>query len=156
MNTVLSVKNLTKCYDSFKLDNASFDIEKGEIAGFIGRNGAGKTTTIKAILNLIHKDGGEIYYFGMPFSENENDIKKKLTNYKYVYCTIDQEKQFALISTGLCDDLAEFKSAYYMFANDTVNIVKKVRDKYNLGTVLIDVTFFNWSCVISLIFLSLK
>ncbi len=32
MNTVLSVKNLTKNYDTFKLDNASFDIEKGEIA----------------------------------------------------------------------------------------------------------------------------
>lgn len=78
MNTVLSVKNLTKCYDSFKLDNVSFDIEKSEIAGFIGRNGAGKTTTIKTILNLIHKDGGEIYYFDMPFSENENDIKKKI------------------------------------------------------------------------------
>lgn len=78
MNTVLSVKNLSKSYDTFKLDNASFDIEKGEIAGFIGRNGAGKTTTIKAILNLIHKDGGEIYYFGVPFAENENDIKKKI------------------------------------------------------------------------------
>ncbi|MGN0536130.1 MAG: ABC transporter ATP-binding protein [Eubacterium sp.] len=78
MNTVLSVKNLTKSYDSFKLDNASFDIEKGEIAGFVGRNGAGKTTAIKAMLNLIHKDGGEIYYFGMPFAENENDIKKKI------------------------------------------------------------------------------
>ena len=49
MNTVLSVKNLTKSYDTFRLDNISFDIEKGEIAGFIGRNGAGKTTTIKTI-----------------------------------------------------------------------------------------------------------
>lgn len=78
MNTVLSVKNLTKSYNSFMLDNVSFDIEKGEIAGFIGRNGAGKTTTIKAVLNLIHRDGGEIYYFGMPFAENENDIKKKI------------------------------------------------------------------------------
>ena len=78
MNTVLSVKNLTKSYDTFRLDNVSFDIEKGEIAGFIGRNGAGKTTTIKTILNLVHKDGGEIYYFGMPFEENENEIKKKI------------------------------------------------------------------------------
>ena len=57
MNTVLSVKNLAKSYDTFRLDNVSFDIEKGEIAGFIGRNGAGKTTTIKTILNLFNKDG---------------------------------------------------------------------------------------------------
>lgn len=78
MNTVLSVKNLTKSYEAFKLDNVSFDIEKGEIAGFIGRNGAGKTTTIKSVLNLIHRDGGEIYYFGEPFAENENDIKKRI------------------------------------------------------------------------------
>ena len=42
----------------------------------IGRNGAGKTTTIKSMLNLVHPDSGEIFYFGKPLAENENEIKK--------------------------------------------------------------------------------
>lgn len=76
--SIIEIKNLTKTYPSFKLDNASFNIEKGRITGFIGRNGAGKTTTIKSMLNLIHPDSGEIDYFGKPLSTNETEIKKHI------------------------------------------------------------------------------
>ena len=50
----------------------------GRITGFIGRNGAGKTTTIKSILNLVHQDGGEIRYFGLPLDSHEAEIKKRI------------------------------------------------------------------------------
>lgn len=56
----IEVKNLTKKYDGFLLDNISFDIPEGSIVGFIGENGAGKSTTIKAILGLVPADQGEI------------------------------------------------------------------------------------------------
>ena len=72
----IEIKNLTKTYPTFKLNNISFNIEESKITGFIGRNGAGKTTTIKSMLNLVHKDSGEILYFGLPFISNEKDIKK--------------------------------------------------------------------------------
>ena len=75
---IVSVQNLTKSYPSFKLDNVSFSLEAGRIAGFIGRNGAGKTTTIKSMLNLVHPDGGEVKYFGLDLKENEAEIKKKI------------------------------------------------------------------------------
>ncbi|HHZ05991.1 MAG TPA: ABC transporter ATP-binding protein [Clostridiales bacterium] len=75
---VLSIKNLCKSYESFNLNNVSFDIKKGTIMGFIGRNGAGKTTTLKSILNFVHPDSGEILFFGKSFSENEFEIKQKL------------------------------------------------------------------------------
>ena len=76
--SILTVDRLSKKYPSFLLDDVSFSLEKGRITGFIGRNGAGKTTTIKAMLNLIHPDGGDIRYFGMDLSGNEAAIKQRV------------------------------------------------------------------------------
>lgn len=75
---IVKIENLNKAYPSFKLSNISFDIEEGRITGFIGRNGAGKTTTIKSMLNLVHPDSGEIFYFGKSLYENEREIKKHI------------------------------------------------------------------------------
>ena len=60
----IEIKNLTKRYDGFTLDNISFSVPKGSIMGFIGQNGAGKSTTINTILNIIKADSGEIRVFG--------------------------------------------------------------------------------------------
>jgi len=74
----LEVKELNKVYEKFHLDNVSFKLEKGYIMGFIGSNGAGKTTTLKSILNMIHKDGGEVKIFGKDFEENELQLKQDI------------------------------------------------------------------------------
>ena len=75
---VVELKGVCKTYPSFRLNDISFSLEKGRIAGFIGRNGAGKTTTIKSMLNLIHTDCGEVDYFGMPLLGNETEIKQRI------------------------------------------------------------------------------
>ncbi len=75
---IVTIRNLTKTYPGFTLDGVSFALGEGRITGFIGRNGAGKTTTIKSMLNLIHPDGGEIDYFGMPLLGNEAEIKQRI------------------------------------------------------------------------------
>ena len=75
---IVSVQNLVKEYPGFRLNQVSFGLEKGRIAGFIGRNGSGKTTTIKSMLNLVHPDGGEIRYFGKPLLGNEAEIKNRI------------------------------------------------------------------------------
>ena len=51
---------------------------KGQIYGLIGKNGAGKTTTIKAILNLINIDSGEIKIFDKDYKRDEKFIKEKI------------------------------------------------------------------------------
>ena len=76
--SIVEVENLCKTYPDFQLNDASFSLEAGKITGFIGRNGAGKTTTIKSMLNLVHPDGGEICYFGMPLLGNEAEIKQRI------------------------------------------------------------------------------
>lgn len=75
---VIEIKNLTKTYKDFKLENISFNIESGCITGFIGRNGAGKSTTIKSILNMISIDSGEINIFGINNIKNELIIKENI------------------------------------------------------------------------------
>ncbi|MCM1474184.1 MAG: ABC transporter ATP-binding protein [Muribaculaceae bacterium] len=74
----IEINNLTKKYDGLTLDNISFSVPKGSIMGFIGQNGAGKTTTIKALLNIISRDSGNIKIFGMDNIRNELEIKENL------------------------------------------------------------------------------
>ena len=75
---ILEVKNMSKTYPSFKLDNVSFNIEEGSICGFIGRNGAGKTTTLKGIMGLIHIESGEVITFGKNLYDNEEANRQEI------------------------------------------------------------------------------
>lgn len=74
----IAIRNLTKRYKDFTLDNISFNVPKGTIMGFVGENGAGKTTTIKAILNLIHTDAGEITVLGYDSKRLPPEVKAKI------------------------------------------------------------------------------
>ena len=74
----IEISNLTKKYDGFTLDNISFCVPKGSIMGFIGQNGAGKSTTIKAILNIIKTDGGQISLLGMDHLKDEIAAKEQI------------------------------------------------------------------------------
>ena len=67
----LEIKNLTKHYGDFTLDNLNLTLPSGCIMGLIGENGAGKSTTIKLILNMIRRDEGTITLLGR---DNREDI----------------------------------------------------------------------------------
>lgn len=61
---ILQAINLTKCYDKVPVvSQVSFEIEEGEIYGFVGKNGAGKSTVIRMILNFIKNYDGKIVLF---------------------------------------------------------------------------------------------
>lgn len=60
----LEIKNLTKKYDGFTLDNLSFTLPGGCILGLVGENGAGKSTAIMLILDMIKRDGGSVKILG--------------------------------------------------------------------------------------------
>lgn len=80
MESAISVKNLTKKYQGFELNNISFEIPKGSIVGFVGENGAGKSTTIKAVLGLIPVEAGEIKLLGheMKYGDKETSFKEQI------------------------------------------------------------------------------
>ena len=66
----LEIKNLTKSYPDFTLDNLNLTLPSGCIMGLVGENGAGKSTTIKLILDMIHKDSGSITILGRDNGDN--------------------------------------------------------------------------------------
>ena len=66
-------------YDEVKaVDGISFDIEEGEIVGYIGANGAGKSTTIKMMCGILHPTGGSVTVDGMSFDKNRQQINKQM------------------------------------------------------------------------------
>lgn len=75
---VIDIKNVTKDYGDFKLDNVSFTVPEGSVCGFIGQNGAGKTTTIKAILDVIGVDSGDIFVFGEDMKTNSARLREDI------------------------------------------------------------------------------
>lgn len=64
MTNTIEIRGLCKSYGDFALQNINLTLPGGSIMGLIGENGAGKTTTIKCILNLTHRDAGQITLLG--------------------------------------------------------------------------------------------
>jgi len=78
MENILDVQGISKSYPLFRLNNISFSVQAGEVMGFVGRNGAGKTTTLKAVLNLVHPDAGQVKILGMDFLGHEDQVKQQI------------------------------------------------------------------------------
>ncbi len=70
---VIYVDNLTRHFGSFvAVDHVSFELNEGEILGYLGPNGSGKTTTIRMLLGLLKPTSGEAYVLGFnSFTESE-------------------------------------------------------------------------------------
>ncbi len=73
------IKNLSKFYGKQKaLDSISFEIKKGEIAGFIGPNGAGKSTTMKILTGYIPPSSGEAFVNGISIFDDSLEIRRQI------------------------------------------------------------------------------
>ena len=65
LSTALEVRDLVKTFGGRRVVNGvSFDLQRGEIFGFLGPNGSGKTTTIRMALDLIRPDSGSVALLG--------------------------------------------------------------------------------------------
>ncbi len=79
MSKVIEVENLTRAYGAFKaVDNISFNVEKGEIFGFLGANGAGKTTAIKMLTGILEPTSGKGIVAGFNIKTQRNKLKYKI------------------------------------------------------------------------------
>lgn len=64
MGNAIQVRNLTKKYKDFTLDNISFTLPSGTVMGLIGENGAGKSTLINAILGVSDAEYDQVALLG--------------------------------------------------------------------------------------------
>lgn len=80
-NTSIAIlaKKLTRKFGQFTaVDSVDFEIEAGEIFGFLGSNGCGKTTTMKILTGLLPPSEGEIQLFGQPIDNNDFLIRNRI------------------------------------------------------------------------------
>jgi len=76
---VLKVEHLTKDYGEHKgVFDVSFEINQGEVFGFVGPNGAGKTTTIRHLLGFIKPHSGKTSVMGFDAWDKPKEVQKKL------------------------------------------------------------------------------
>ncbi|MDH6355180.1 ABC-2 type transport system ATP-binding protein [Dysgonomonas sp. PH5-45] len=62
---MIEVKNISKSYGNhLAVNDVSFTLKRGEIAGFLGVNGAGKSTTLKILAGALNADKGTVSVFG--------------------------------------------------------------------------------------------
>lgn len=70
---IIETNKLTKQFGRVAaVNDVSFQVEAGEVVGFVGANGAGKTTTISALLGFIYPTSGSIRLFDTPVSAHSS------------------------------------------------------------------------------------
>jgi len=76
---LISVKNVTKYYgNTLAVDDISFEVERGEIVGFLGPNAAGKTTTMRIISGYLYPTKGEVKVASIDVIDNPVEVKKHI------------------------------------------------------------------------------
>ena len=77
--SVIKVQSLSKNFGTLKaVDQLSFEVEAGQVYGFLGQNGSGKSTTIRMLLSLIHPSEGQIEIFGQSLTNNRSAILEQV------------------------------------------------------------------------------
>ncbi len=78
-NFAIKAEKITKSFGNFTaVDHLSFEVEKGEIFGFLGANGAGKTTAMRMFCGLSIPTSGNATVAGFDVYKNTEEIKKNI------------------------------------------------------------------------------
>jgi ribosome-dependent ATPase len=76
---VIVARDLTVRFGDFTaVDGVSFNIQRGEIFGFLGSNGSGKTTTMKVLTGLLPATAGAVMLFGKPVMGGDMQIRARI------------------------------------------------------------------------------
>lgn len=76
---MIHVEGLTKYYgERAAIRDLTFNIEKGEVIGFLGLNGAGKSTTLKVLGCVLLPTSGKVVIDGFDVSKDPHEIRKRI------------------------------------------------------------------------------
>jgi ABC-2 type transport system ATP-binding protein len=75
----VTVRELTRRFGAFlAVDRVSFDVEDGEIFGFLGSNGAGNSTTIRMLCGLLKPSSGSAMVGGIDVGRDPEGVKRRI------------------------------------------------------------------------------
>ena len=74
----LEIKDLSKSFGSFSLQNLTLTVPMGTALGLVGENGAGKSTTISLILGQLRRDSGEIRILGQDTDGDNVSVREDI------------------------------------------------------------------------------
>lgn len=100
MPKTIDVQHLARRFGAFvAVDDLSFDVERGEIFGFLGSNGAGKSTTIRMLCGLLRPTSGTAIVGGIDVSRDPEGVKPRIGYMSqrfslYELLTVDENIQF--------------------------------------------------------------
>ena len=76
---MITVEGLTKYYgEHAAIRDLDFEIQKGEVIGFLGLNGAGKTTTLKILGCVLLPTSGKVVIDGFDVARDPHEIRKRI------------------------------------------------------------------------------
>ncbi|MFT7416182.1 MAG: ABC-2 type transport system ATP-binding protein [Glaciecola sp.] len=77
--SMLVAKHISKKFGAYQaLDNVSFEINKGDIVGFLGKNGAGKTTLMRILTTFITASSGSVLIDGEDITKHSLTVREKI------------------------------------------------------------------------------
>ncbi len=113
---MIRVENLTKNYGPVKaVKSISFDLNDGQVVGFLGANGAGKSTTLKIMTGYISPTSGNVFVNDLNIQENTSEIQKEIgylpeLNPLYTEMRVHDYLRFIAQIRGIPDE--DFKSSF--------------------------------------------
>jgi len=76
---MIKVENLSKYYGEVKaVKSINFELNNGEVVGFLGANGAGKSTTLKVMTGYLTATSGNVYVNDLDIQEDALEIQKQI------------------------------------------------------------------------------
>jgi ABC-2 type transport system ATP-binding protein len=148
---LIEIKNITKRYgDKLAVDDVSFNINDGEILGFLGRNGAGKTTTMNIVTGYISSNAGSVKLDGIDILENPREFKRQIgylpeqpplymemTVKDYLHFVCDIKGVLRNKQTGHIDDIIDLVKIGDVYGRMIKNLSKGYKQRVGLAQALV-------------------
>lgn len=148
---MIKVEHVTKRYGKkYAVDDVTFQVEQGEVVGFLGRNGAGKTTTMNILTGYISSTSGTASVDGYDILRDPIEVKRRIGYLPeqppiYLDMTVDEYLRFCCDLKGVSrksrkahlEDVCNLTGISHMRARLIKNLSKGYKQRVGVAQALI-------------------